>query len=317
MCGGGGSPPPAARDPLEEARAQILIEQERASIQAQQRAAELEREAVQAETDRTSFDRNLDQAFEGALTSGSANIEERGLVLEDFLPQLTTALESTRRSVPFLDPNPGSFFGDDIADIVLNRAQDTQRRGFRNDLNEFAAPGFAQTLFPGTADDAILQSILNEQFEPASDSILRAFQRGNLTDQGFRTASDQLGSQRDVGLARLQDIGGGVLGGFRGELRDIAETGFNRANTFELGETFDPSSTQGLIDTRFADQSTNLGGAIRGALGSEQLFNIEDLITRGGISQGAQNPTGGLFDAFATRNKEREKRRGLGSEGVF
>ncbi len=316
MCGGG-SPAPAAVDPLAQAQGQILIEQERARIQASQRALELEREAGQAETDRTNFDRNLDQAFQGALTQGSSVIQERGLNLEDFLPGLTTSLEATRRSVPFLDPNPGSFFGPDIADVVLNRAQDTQRRGFRNELNEFAAPGFAQTLFPGTADDSVLQSILNEQFQPASDSILRAFQRGNLTDQGFQTANTQLQSQRDVGNARLQDIGGGVLGDFRSELRGIAETGFNRANTFELGGNFDPSSTQGLIDARFADQSSNLGGSIRGALGGEQLFNIEDLISRGGISQGQQNPTAGLFDVFAQRSKERDKQRGLGSEGVF
>lgn len=316
MCGGGGSPP-AAVDPLEQARGQILIEQERARIQATQLAAQLQRETDQRDLDTTDFNRNLEQAFQGALTRGSDVITDRGLNLDDFLPQLTSSLQSTRQSVPFLDPNPGTFFGPDIADIILGREQTNQQRGFRNELEQFAAPGFARDLFPNTADDAILQSILNEQFQPASDQILRAFQRGNLTDQGFDTANTQLGSSREAGLARLQDIGGGVLGGFRDELRGIADTGFNRANTFELGGSFNPESTRGLIDTTFADQSSNLGGAIRNALGGEQLFDIEGLIARGGIAQGGQNPTAGLFDAFATRNKEREKKRGLGSEGVF
>jgi len=316
MCGGGGGQP-APNDPFEQAQAQILIEQERARIQAQQLAAQLGRDATKAETDRVTFDRNIGQAFEGALSRGSDVISERGLNLDEFLPGLTSALEATRRSVPFLDPNPGAFFGEGIADTVLNRAQDTQRRGFRNELDEFAAPGFARTLFPGTADDSILQSILNEQFQPASDAILRAFQRGNLTDQGFQTSNNQLDSQRDAGLARLQDIGGGVLGDFRNELNEVAGTGFGRANTFELGGNFDPSSTRSLIDSTFADQSGNLSGAVRNALGGEQLFNIEDIITRGGIAQGAQNATPALFDAFDKRNKEREKQRGLGSEGVF
>jgi len=316
MCGGGGNAPEPV-DPQAQAQAQISIEQERARIEAAQRASELERQAAQREIDIGDFNTSLDAAFQGALTRGSDVITGRGLNLDDFLPQLTSSLQSTRQSIPFLDPNPGSFFGPDIADIILNRAQDTQRRGFRNTLNEFAAPGFASDLFPGSADDAILSSILNEQFQPASDSLLRAFQRGNLTDQGFQTATSQLGSQREAADARLQDLGSGVLGDFRSELRDIAGTGFDRAGAFQLGETFNPQDVQRQIESRTSDLTGRLGGNIRNVLGGEQLFNIEDLITRGGISQGAQNPNSGLFDAFASRERERDKRRGLGSEGVF
>ncbi len=317
MCGGGGGGVPPAVDPLEEARAQILVEQERATISAQQRAEELARQATQREQDTGDFNLNLDAAFQGALGQGTSQIEQRGLNPDDFMSSLMSELQGVRRSVPFLDPNPGSFFGGDIADIVLNRATDTSRRGFTNTLNEFAAPGFATSLFPDTADDSILESILNEQFQPASDQLLRAFQRGNLTDQGFQTATSQLGSQREAGSARLSDVGGGVLSDFRSQLRDIGSTGFSRAGAFELGGSFDPENTRGLIDARFADLSGRLGGSIRNALGGEQLFNIEDLITRGGIAQGGQNPTGGLLDAFATRERERDKQRGLGSEGVF
>ncbi len=108
-----------------------------------------------------------------------------------------------------------------------------------------------------------------------------------------------------------------MLGDFRNELRGIGETGFSRANAFELGGTFNPEDTRGRIDTKFADLSGRLGGSIRNALGDEQLFDIENLIARGGIAQGGQNPNAGLLDAFATREKERNKVRGLGSEGVF
>ena len=316
MCGGGGGAPPPV-DPLEEANAQILIQQNQAKLDAETRATALAQQAAQLETDTGNFNTSLDTAFQGALGRGTAAIEERGLDPNDFLTSLTSELEGVRRSVPFLDPNPGSFFGNDIADIVLNRAQDTQRRGFRNDLNEFAGAGFAQSLFPGTADDSILQSILTEQFTPASDQLLRAFQRGNLTQQGFDTATNQLGSQKEAGLARLSDVGGGVLGDFRNQLKEIGQTGFGRADAFELGGSFDPQNTKGLIDAKFSDLTGNLGGRLRNAIGGEQLFNIEDLLTRGGISQGAQNPNSGLLDQFATRQKEKDKQRGLGSAGVF
>ena len=316
MCGGGGGAPQPT-DPLEEARAQILIQQEQARIQAEQRNAELSRQSVQAETDRDQFITNRDAGFQGALQNSIGTIEDRGLNPDDFMSQLLRELENQQRTIPFLDPTPGQFFSGDTASIVLDRARGNQRRDLNSQLNEFAAPGFAQNLFPDTADDSILTSILNEQFEPATDQLLRAFQRGNLTQQGFDASTLSLNSQRDAANARLSDVGGGVLTDFRNQLRGIGDQGFAQAGAFELGGNFDPNTTRGLIDSSFADLSGRLGGSIRNALGGEQLFNIEDVITRGGTAQGAQNIGSGLLDAFSTREKERNKSRGLGSEGVF
>lgn len=319
MCGGGSSAPPPV-DPVEEARAQILVEQERARLAEEQRLRELEREAAEAERLRTEFLGNLDSAAQGALLRGRSLIEQRGLPFEEFEPLLSSEIQAVRQSVPFLDPNPSAFFAPDIADIVLNRARDQRRREYTNALQGFAAPGFARELLPNTADDAILDAILNEQFTPASDQILRAFQRGNLTQTGFNTARDQLQSQRETAQSRLQDVGGGVLTNFRNELRGIADTGYNRAGTFELGQVFDPESIRGDILSTADDLRSRLGGSVRGALGGEQLFNIEDLISRAGIAQGAQNPgaaSPAVAEALANREKERAKPRGLGSQGVF
>lgn len=316
MCGGGGSSPPAP-DPLAEAQAQILIEEERAKREAAARALELERQAQQAEQDRARYLANLDSAFQGALNRGTSAISQRGLDPTLYEPNLRTELESIRASVPFLDPNPGSYFGSNIADVVLDRARDVQRRNFTNTISEFASPGFATELFPGTADDAVLQAILQEQFEPANLQLERARSRGNLTQSGFDAALSALQGQRSAGEARLQDIGGGVLSGYRDQLRDVAESGFGRAGSFELGQTFDPSSVRGQIETLTGELQGRLPGDIRNALGGEQLFNIEDLISRGGIAQGAQNPTPALIDAFVKREDERTKKRGLGQQGVF
>ena len=319
MCGGGGSIPPPP-DPREEAAAQILVEQERARLAEETRLRELEREAVEQERLRGEFLGNLDTSSQGAFLRGQGIIEDRGLNFGDFETQLQREIDSIRQSVPFLDPNPGVFFGGNIADTVLDRAQGNQRRGFESSLNEFAGQGFAQNLFPDTADDAILEAILAEQFGPASDQLLRAFQRGNLNQVGFDTATDQLGSQNTAAQSRLQDLGGGVLTTNRNTLKDIAGQGFAGASAFELGGSFDPGNFQTRIDDTFGDLSGRLGGDIRNALGGEQLFDFESLLARGGISQGATNPGAaapGIADVLADREKDTKKTRGLGSEGVF
>lgn len=317
---GGGGSIPGPPDPFEEAQAQILIEQERARLQEQQRLAELERQAQEQQRLRGEFTQNLDSAYAAALLRGQGLIEDRGLAFEDFEDPFRRELDAVRQSVPFLDPNPGTFFAPDIADTVLDRIRDQQRRDFTGALSEFAAPGFAQNLFPSQADDAILDAIFTEQYTPAADQLLRAFQRGNLTEQGYNAALAQLDTQGTAARSRLQDIGGGVLATNRQALRDIAEGGFGQAGAFELGGTFDPTTIQDRITAEQADLTERLEGDIRGALGGEQLFNIEDLISRGGIAQGAQNPGAGtpaVADALAQREEERRRRRGLGQQGVF
>lgn len=320
MCGGGGGAP-APVDPRLEANAQIRIERERAELAERQRIAEQQRQAEQEAKDSAAFMQNLDAAVQSALLRGRGLIEQRGLPFDVYEPALQSELQAVRQSVPYLDPSPGTYFAPDLADIVLNRSRDQSRRGFETQLNQFAGPGFAEQLFPNTADDAILQAILQEQYDPALSQLQRAHQRGNLTDIGFETASNQLGGQREAALSRLQDLGGGVLSGYRNQLGDIAAEGFNRAGTFELGGTFDPLSYQGRINTTAADLTSRLPGDIRGALGSDQLFNIEDLITRGGIAQGAQNSASfgspSIIDALALRERERAKPRGLGGQGAF
>lgn len=322
MClgGGGGGGAPAPVDPFQEAQAQILIMQHQAKIDAEAELRRLEQEATQKEADRELFLSSLDTQTADALIRGRSTIEGQELDLDRFLPLLQQEIDLTSRSVPFLDPNPAAFFGGDIAQQVLDRERDKDRRGFTNDLLGFAGPNFATELFPNTSDDAILQALLQEQFQPASDQILRAFQRGNLTDVGFRAANSQLTGQNTAANARLQDLGGGVLVEGRNALTDIANTGFNRASTFELGQSFDPGSIESAITTSADDFRGGLEGRIRNVLGGEQLFNIEDLIQRGGIAQGAQNPGAsapGIAGVLAQREKEREQQRGVGNVGVF
>ncbi len=324
MCGGGGSPPPApVRDPQAEAQAQLQLEQERARIAEQQRLAAEERERQEQQRLLEEFNTNLGAAKESTFSRGTNLISERGLDPSEFESMLRGEIDQVARGIPLRDPNPSSYFQDNIVDTILGRETTNRRRGFEQDIQGYAPQGFARERLPDTFDDAVLSAILDEQYAPAQQSILNAQARGNLSDSGFQSAQELLGSQRTAADARLQQLGGGVLEQGRGDLREIADQAYSGASSYELGDTFDPNRFKGQIDDRFGEFSGGLEGNIRNTLGGEGLFDIGRILQQAGINQGVHNPaTSGsnpnqLLDAFANRDGERNQRRGLSSQGTF
>lgn len=313
---GGSAPSPPS--PMEEARAQILVEQEKMRMQEQLRQR-LAQEALEKEQrDTAAFNENLASAKQGASNYARTKITGRGLNADDYMSQVMAEIENIARGVPIRDVNPAGYFGDDIADIVLNTARDNQRRTFKQGLDQTFAPGYDTNAWGDTSDDAILDSILGSQYSEALDTLTRQRDRGLLSGTGFDSALAKLNEQKTAGMSRLQDLGGGVLNRYRESLRGIGNEAYGRAGAYELGDTFDTGQYTGRFNDTLGEQRGRLEGDIRGALGGEQLFNIDDLITRAGIGQGLTNGgTRGVADAFAERENERERKRGLGEQGVF
>lgn len=315
----GGSVQPV--DPLAEAQAQIKILQEQARIDEQQRLAEIERENQQREQDIADFNANLDTAVSGALGRAQTLFDERGLNYSDYEDALRNELQQVRTTVPYLNENPSSYFGDPVIENFLQRQTANRQRELTNQFDQFAGDNFARNLFSDTSDDAVINSILQEQYDPALQTLTNALNRGLINQQGFDAGLASLSGQRTAAQSRLQDLGSGVLSGYRGQLRDIAEEGRTKIAGYNLGDTFDPSGYQTRIGDLSTDLTGRLEGDIRGTLGGEQLFNVNDIIQRSGTAQGVTNSTGTLADVFAERSSKRNKRdqqeRGLGSTGVF
>lgn len=317
-----GSPAlPEPIDPFKEAQAQIQLERERAAIQEEQRIATETRATAQRETDLGIFNTRLDTAFNTAQQTGTGIFEREGVDLERFMPLLLEQLNITRGTIPELSSNPASFFNADLATRgVLDSALTRDRRGFSQDIDQFAGDNFARNLIPGTFDDSIIDRILSEQFTDASSQVNRARDRGSLSDFGFTTALSQLETGRSAASSRLQSLGGGILETNRGALRDIGSQARSRAGNFQFGDSFDPGSFNTRIQDLFGEQTGRLEGDIRGALGGEQLFNIGDVLARASSAQGAQNNVAqspALLSAIARRDEERQRSRGIGTQGAF
>lgn len=327
MCG----PPdvPGPRSAADEAAirqaeidAQIQLAQEEARLAEEARQRQIDFEAAERDRLQGEFDTNVNTAYNQALSNAQNQFNQRGFdqqILDALNPRLTSELDRVRSTIPNRDPSPGNYFSNTIADTVMDDYRDQQVRSHNQAIDRFADTGFADNLWANTADDAILNSIISENYTPAAQQINNAFRRGSLNQQGFDTAMRDLDSQRTAATSNLQNVGQGVLSGFRTDLQDIGSQARTSANNFQLGDTFNPNTYQTQIDNMFADQQGRLEGSVRQAVGNDPLFDINSIIQGAGARQGVTSGNAPLLDNFyeAENQRRRGTRRGLGTQGVF
>ena len=240
-----------------------------------------------------------EEEFSNILASG---IERENLALG---PDIT---EAQFRTV-FDDPNLGQ--------AILGEEESLRRQSFGQEIEQAFPGGVFQSL-----DDDIVSSIVEERQGPAQQQISRFGARGNLNPTGGQTANLFIQQQVPRARERVEEIGAGVLGGIRGDIGEIRGRAEEQAGGYQLGEgLFDvaPFSEErgGLIEER----EGTLGADVRGAIGSEPLFDVSGALRAGGRAQGVvsgrgQNPA--LLDQIAARelgSLSSRNRRSLGSRG--
>lgn len=300
-----------------QAQMQILREQQRLADQA--RVDQDARDSAQRERDTAAFNTNLSGAMEGARGRAIQDITGKGLDANMFSNEIEQMLNSIRGQVPQLDTNPGSYFANqNIADLVLNNATTNQRTQYGNQVNNMFGNDYANQRVSSSMDDDIISRILGEQYDPALQQVQRAFERGTINDQGFQTAMNALNNQRTTANANLQTTGGGLLQSIRDSLTGVGNEARNAASNYQLGTTFDPNSYSTRADTIYNEGISGLEGNLRNAIGGQQFFDIGSILNQGKTAQGtANNGNRALFDAFAADEADKNKQRGLGTQGVF
>jgi len=302
-----------------QAQSQIAILNEQARIAEEQRQAESVRTNEQRAADTETFNTNITNAITGARDRAYQDIAGRGLNADDFSSDIDRMLNSIRGQVPQLDTNPGSYFANqDIADLVLNNATTNRRTQYGNQVNNLFGNDFANQKVASTADDDLINSILGDQYNTALEQVQRAFERGTINDQGFQTAMNALNNQKTTASANLQQTGGGLLQAIRDSLSGVGNEARNAASNYQLGTTFDPNSYVSRADSIYNEGIGGLEGNLRNAIGGQQFFDVGSILNQGRTAQGtANNSNRALFDAFAADQKDKDKQRGLGTQGVF
>ena len=307
MCGGGGSSYKAP-SPQEEAESRIWEQQQLQLMQQEQAnqsqlAAEIaaNKAALQAPID-------LDNAYQSAYDRSASSLQLAGLNPADYDAQIRQQLDMIQSGVPQGATNPGTYFAGDIGSSIMANALQQQQANTLSQLNSRYAPGWTDTAIGGTADDAFIEDILNSQYGTAETSLQRALDRGNLTDVGYQAALGELGNQRTASMGDLQTIGGGILSGYRDSIGSLADQGFASSQYSTLQNPFD---LQGL-ESRIGEKTTN---DLRSNVGGRQFFDIGSLVNAGGAAQGAGNSAS--IATLMGNEADKQKQRGLGSQGVF
>ena len=309
------APPTAA----EQADADIRRANEQARLDELARQAQLQTQREEEARQAAMRAANIDAAYNAALGYSQNRVNELGLNWDTYSPQVQAELNRIRTTIPTDVSDVSGYFTDNVTDTVLDRAQTQQRNQYINDVNQYASNGFENNIWSNNADDAIIDSILAEQYAPAAESLLRAKQRGTLTDAGYTTAINNLNTQRTAASSQLQGQGQGVLSGYRTDLADIGNEARTAAGSYTLGSTFDPSSYQSRITSLQSDQQARLEGDIRGLLGDTPLFDVTSILRGAGAAQGVTGGTSPLLDSFYAdqKRKRADETRGLSGQGVF
>ena len=320
--GGGGYVPPPQPSPRElaEARdweAKQEYEREQRRSDAAKEAARIEKEASDA-----AWNSSKGAAYTGALTGGTNRLKGLGIeagdpygVYSEFTNRLNTANASLQPGADY-----SSAFAPTILDEILGGARSSQRNKYRTAFETQINPYYAEDRFGSTADDAILNAILEDQYGQAAADLQAARDRGQASNIVYDRALKDLGTARSTANSELQNIGGGVLSDIVGDIGGRRQSALDSAAAWDFGTMYDPNAEANRIRSYADERGAGLEGAIRGAVGGREFFDVNSLIGKAAARAGNQTTpttTGSpLFDTFkneAEKTNENVKT----TEGIF
>lgn len=308
MCGGGGTKFPAPAPPPKPTYTADdgSVFHDAGSYNAYQR--QLEQKA---------FEQSLSSALAGARSSGEQAISQWGLDANQYMPLIENRIADIRTRIPDLATDPASYFPSNIGESVLTAEQDRLRRQYTQDARDTFQPGFADNMIGDDFDDAVVNSLFEERYNPARMALDRAKARGTLSAPGYGSALDMLQQQSETARSRLQGLGGDILGGYRTELGQIGNEARTGASSYQLGNDFSLDNFTQRRDQAVDRFGNQIGTDLRGTLGDQTLFDLEKIMSSAGTFQGPGNTAGNLLGSIAERKKNDEADRGIGGGGSF
>lgn len=323
---GKNSAPPPLPTPMEQSQAQLVLQQQqqqedRERIENQRaydaQQAATERQRVEAQT----AQKNATSAamLNNTYNTGTAYGRDRvgGLGFDDtfnLMGQYTNELNAARSRVPEGASDPGSYFDyNSIWDNVYNRTETNQRNQLDNQFRDATPLGWTESRFADTADDKYLDEILNNQYQETFDTVDAARARGQMGEGAFTNTLAGMDTKRISSRSMLEDMGLGVLGGYRDQLSDIGNQFSDRISNYRLGQNLNMDEFNNYLDTRTSSLNGRLKGDIYRMVGDQQFFNPDTLMAKGAARAGVSNNP--LRNAFQT--EEDDPTRTTGTTGVF
>lgn len=322
---GGRTQQVAPPDPMQQARAQAMLDQQnfdrQQAVAEQQRQREAQERAQLAQ--RTAS--QSQQLFDQGQQFYQQQLAQLGLKDDYGIGSIyNQALNSARSRVPEAATDVGQYYDfNGMWNNALNTVQDSRRTQLQNEFGSILTPDWQRSYFDDTADDSILDAILGTQKTSANDKIKAAYDRGQMSSGAYQQALKGLDERGLAARSELESLGQGVLGGYRNQLGEIGTNYQNQASNWRLGQNLTADMFRQALTGRQQSLSGQMEGDIRRAIGDKEFFDTSALLARAGAGAGVSNrgnlqstPTLGGLDAAAQQSDE-EKKRLTGSTGAF
>lgn len=317
----GGKSPAAPKpiDPMEQARAQMAIDEANANRAAQAQAAERQRLADEDARKRGATVDANNRAYSTGQQFGATQLGQLGFAdTYGVMDRYNTALSAAKGKVPGISDDVGSYYDyNTMWNNAKNEAQGAYQSGLDRDFRTRTPANWTSSAdrgFADTADDAILDAILGEQYGRAYDSLEAARARGQLSEGGFNSSKGLLDERKSGARSQLEDIGLGVLGGYRDELGGIGQQFSDSITNYKLGQNINLGDFDTNVNTRRGALTGRMAGDVRNAVGDTSLFDAENILARGASAAGVSNNPlrNAFFDELAN-----DPTRTTGTTGVF
>jgi hypothetical protein len=174
-------------------------------------------------------------------------------------------------------------------DLYTQLSSEQQTRNKR-DLDTALPTDFADYRIPTTADDQLIQEMLDSQRGKAENYAKSLLNRGVVNQRGYDAAIEDILGQQPRIQGMLQDVGSNLLAGGRSNLGALADKARNRASTQTLAQgPFDINKYTQDINNAFDEFMGGLGSQFQAQVGQGDLFTTSQLASKAGQAMGPQN----------------------------
>jgi hypothetical protein len=322
--GGGGYQPPPTPTPQEQAEAREWeAEKEAEREEKRQDAIDAKEEDKKAASD-AAWMSSKNSAYQGAVSGATSRLNALGLGPGDqygVWDQVNNRYNTSNNSLAVGSDYSGAF-APSIVDEALGSARTGQRNKYSTAFNQAISPYYGEEQFGSTSDDAILSSILGQQYDDALADINASRARGSTNTAVYNRALRDLDTTKATANTDLQNIGGGVLSGITDAIGSRRKTALDAAANWDFGSMYDPNQEADRIRSYADQRRTGLEGDIRGAVGGREFFDVNSLLGKASAKVGNQSTgttgtgTSALFDTFeneATKKNQNVQQ----NEGIF
>lgn len=319
--GGGGYVPPPQPTPQEQAAARDWEAQQEFDREQRRQAAIDAQKATEKAAADAAWQSGRSGAYNAARTSGSNRLQGLGISSGDpygVYSQWSGALDQANAGLT-TGADYSSAFSPTMLDEILGSARTGQRNRYRTQFDQAVSPYYAEETFGSTTDDAILNSILTQQYNDAVSQLDAARGRGQATQSVYDRALQNLGTTRATANTTLQNLGGGIRSGYISDVNRRRQGALDSAAAWDFGTTYDPNAEADRVRSYAGERQAALEGDIRGAVGGTEYFDVNSILGNARARVGTQTTptttgTSALQDTFQNQAQDDAAKQ---NEGIF